>query len=163
MSLPVSGFAASAASLCDHAEQIIFNCSVVESGKLISLCASPKLTGDESYLQYRFGRRQKIELVFPAERHQSQKKFRYAHYFRAQVDRTEIGFTSGEYEYTIFSYYEGEEKPARHDVGLSVESENKKSQRVALKCKKPYQAKFDVIESAVPCDKENALNLDRCK
>ncbi len=121
------------------------------------------LSKNDGYLQYRFGKQRKIELVFPKERNQSQKKFRYAHYFRAQVDRTEISFTSEDYEYTIFSYYDGEEKPTMFDVGLSAGSKNKASKRTSLKCKKPYQAKFAVLESAIPCDKDNALNLDECK
>src|SRR4030095_14047035 len=95
------------------------------SGKLVSLCASPDLTREKGYLQYRYGLPGKIELEFPASRTGSQQMFQYTHYLRYQVDLTEINFQIDGYEYQIFDTYNGEEKPAIAEQGVSVTAQGK--------------------------------------
>jgi hypothetical protein len=109
-----------AGSLCTKSEKIIFSCAVRPTGKIASLCASTDVTRERGYIQYRFGRSAKVELEYPASREQSQKRFRYSHYFRARVDLTEISFTSGDYNYTVFDSYNGEEKPVILEQGVTV-------------------------------------------
>ena len=107
-------------SLCNADEKIIFNCTIKQNAKLVSLCSSTNLSKDRGYIQYRFGRPGKIELEFPKSRDKSQQAFKYSHYFRAQFDTTEISFTSGNYEYSIFDDYNGEERPARSAQGVKI-------------------------------------------
>jgi hypothetical protein len=64
----------------------------------------------------------KVELEYPAERARSQEKFEYHHYFRAQVDETEISFSSDGYKYSIFDDYNGEMRPAVSSQGVRVEA-----------------------------------------
>src|SRR5689334_11813206 len=70
-------------SLCSTGEQIIFSCSVKHGTgragetKIASLCASPRLTKEAGYLQYRFGLPNKIELEYPARRTATQEAFKY--------------------------------------------------------------------------------------
>ena len=113
-------------SLCSTGEQIIFNC-LVKGGtartgetKIASLCASLRLTKEAGYLQYRFGVPNKIELEYPATHTTTQEAFKYTHYMRFQVDLTEINFSVGDYQYQVFDNYNGEEKPAVSDAGVSV-------------------------------------------
>jgi hypothetical protein len=116
------------ASLCDKGEKVVFSCAVKRSGKIVSLCSSPKLSKTEGYLQYRFGRTGQVELEFPKERSASRGAFKYSHYFRAQVDSTEISFTVNGYTYSVFDEYNGEEKPVISEKGLTVTSESTKKE-----------------------------------
>ena len=100
-------------TLCAKDERIIFSCPVKRPAKIVSVCASKDLTSDRGYLQYRFGLPGKIELEYPKDRRGTQQKFQYTHYFRAQFDLTEIGFTIDGYEYSVFDDYNGEEKAGR--------------------------------------------------
>ena len=117
-----------ATSLCTKGEKVVFSCAVRRSGKAVSLRSSPKLTKTEGYLQYRFGHPGQIELEFPKERSESRALFKYSHYFRAQVDSTELSFTLNNYTYTVFDEYNGEEKPIVSEKGLFVTSDNTKKE-----------------------------------
>ncbi len=121
-------------SLCNTDEKIIFSCTIKENAKIVSLCSSRELTKDRGYIQYRFGRPEKIELEFPKSREKSQQAFKYSHYFRAQVDLTEISFTSDNYQYSIFDDYNGEERPARSAQGVKVTPPNN-GREVTLSCR----------------------------
>lgn len=142
-------------SLCEKAEKVVFSCALRRSGKIVSLCSSPKLSKTEGYLQYRFGRPGQIELEFPKDRAESHKVFKYSHYFRAQVDYTTISFTVDGYTYSVFDDYNGEEKPALEDVGLNVTSESSKKE-VKYKCQGKPTANFgdlpDTFENSFPQD-----------
>ena len=153
---------ARAATLCADAEQAIFSCGLKGSPKTVSLCGSRGLTAKNGYLQYRFGRTGQIELEFPRERAASQQAFAYAHYFRAQVDRTEVSFENGGHRYAVFHSYEGEEKPAKRYAGVAITSPGSKTERI-LSCSGPVVNKLYALEDIVPCDEDNALNLGSCK
>lgn len=118
-------------SLCAQSEKVIFSCRTkaakssksagkLAPGKLVSLCASPDLTRERGYLQYRYGLPGKIELEFPSSHTGTQQMFQYTHYMRYQVDLTEINFQIDDYQYQIFDNYNGEEKPAIAEQGVSV-------------------------------------------
>ncbi|HEX2268768.1 MAG TPA: hypothetical protein VHH35_04515 [Pyrinomonadaceae bacterium] len=127
-------------SLCNADEKVIFNCTLRNS-KIVSLCSSPNLTKDQGYVQYRFGRPGKIELEFPQEREKSQQAFKYTHYFRAQVDLTEITFTSGGHQYSIFDDYNGEERRARTSQGVKITPPNN-GREVTLNCRERAKADY---------------------
>ena len=52
---------AQVSSHCSESERVVFSCTTAAK-KIISFCASR----DTQYLQYRFGLRDKIELIYPA-------------------------------------------------------------------------------------------------
>ncbi len=56
---------ASNSSLCQKEETILFSCSTKQN-KIISLCASRKLSATSGYIQYRFGNKEAVELTYPA-------------------------------------------------------------------------------------------------
>jgi hypothetical protein len=146
--------AVAAVSLCGPAEAVVFSCVVEPSRKTASLCASPDLGEDRGHLAYRFGTQGRIELEFPRRgTPSSAEQFRYAHYFRSQVDRTEISFSVGEYSYTVFSYFDGEAKPANSEGVRVVRGKVKRE----FRCTGRSSANFTKLERAVPCDEGNAL------
>jgi hypothetical protein len=136
-----------ALSLCDKGEKVVFSCAVKRTGKIVSLCSSPKLSKTEGYLQYRFGRPGKVELEFPKDRSTSQGAFKYSHYFRAQVDSTEISFTVDGYTYSVFDEFNGEEKPAVSEKGLTVTSDSTKKEVKHLCQGKPTADYGDLPET----------------
>ncbi|MEW6736028.1 MAG: hypothetical protein AB1489_32335, partial [Acidobacteriota bacterium] len=104
-----------------------------------------------------------IELQFPEDRKNTQNKFKYAHYFRALVDRTEISFSNNGYKYTIYDYYEGEEKPAIKQMGVRVIFPNADKEDIELRCSGNVNNRLAMLEDIIPCDPDNALNLGGCK
>jgi hypothetical protein len=136
-------------SLCARNERIIFSCPIKRPGKIVSVCASKDLTSDHGYIQYRFGLPAKIELEFPKERAGSQQKFQYSHYFRAQVDLTEISFTVNGYEYQVTDDYNGEEKPAQTIQGVMVTAPGKPKE-VSFACRIKPKADYTDLQAALP-------------
>lgn len=142
-------------SLCAQTEHIVFSCrtkaakrSASTAGKIVSLCASPDLTREHGYLQYRYGLPGKIELEFPGSRTGTQQVFQYTHYMRYQVDLTEINFQIDGYEYQVFDTYNGEGKPAMAEQGVSVTAPGKPktvSFTCAGKAKADYGDLADVL------------------
>jgi hypothetical protein len=135
-------------TLCAADEQVIFSCALKGSTKLVSLCGSKALGGDGAYLQYRFGRVNRVELEFPGERAGSAKLFRYEHEFRSRFDRTDISFESRGFSYTVFDYYNGEEKPASREAGVRVNGAGGNAKEVTMRCGGRVTANYgDLAES----------------
>lgn len=111
-------------TLCAANEKVVFSCGVARS-KMVSVCRAPDSGQDGGSLAYRFGRAERLELVFPSSKKASFVQFRFAHYFWSQVDRTELNFTIGEAEYSVYDDFEGEEKPATTTRGARVTTSGK--------------------------------------
>jgi hypothetical protein len=138
-----------AGTLCAKGERVIFSCPITRPARIVSLCASKDLASDRGYLQYRFGLPEKIELEFPKERTGTQQKFQYSHYFRAQVDMTEIGFSLNGYQYQITDDYNGEEKPAQTIQGVMVTAPGKPKD-VSFSCRIKPKANYDDLQTVLP-------------
>lgn len=136
-------------SLCTKDERVIFSCAVKRPAKIVSICGSKDLTSERGYLQYRFGLPGKIELEFPKDRKGTQAQFHYTHYFRAQVDLTEISFTLDGYEYSVFDDYNGEEKPVQSSQGVSVTAPGKPKE-VSFVCKAKPKADYSDLQAVLP-------------
>ncbi len=146
------------ASLCRGGEQILFNCLGANSPKVISLCGSNSLDHRRGYLQYRYGKPGAVERQFPQARANTQQAFRYAHYSRAQVDRTEISFDNQGYRYTIFDYYEGDVTPALAVAGMRFGQHGSAGRETELQCQAKPTSKLGSLESIIPRDHDNPLN-----
>ena len=136
-------------SLCEGGEKIVFSCRVEIAAKFVSLCSSKELTKDRGYLQYRFGLPGKIELEFPKQRKQTQSAFKYSHYFRAQVDETEISFTKDGHQYTVFDRYSGDQKPVVHRQGLTIMLPGT-PKPVMLECRGKVTAHYEDLPETFP-------------
>jgi hypothetical protein len=156
-----AGAAASTAqtpSHCSASEAAIFSCRIKGSTKILSLCGSKQLSKDTGYLQYRFGPPNAVELAFPKEKKDSLSQFLYFHYFRAQVDRTSVSFKNGGYKYSIYDDYEGEEKPAKTDRGVTVDKEETSpTESRDLKCTGPVISRLGQLREVIACDKGDGL------
>jgi hypothetical protein len=140
-----------ATSLCSKGERVVFSCALKSSTKTVSLCSSEKLTKTEGYLQYRFGLPAKVELEYPKDRSKPEQAFRYNHYFRAQVDLTEISFSIDGYTYTVSDSFNGEEKPAISEEGLTVTRPNSEKD-VTYVCRGRAKVDFTAISEVLVND-----------
>jgi hypothetical protein len=139
-------------SLCARDEHIIFSCTIKHTAKIVSLCASKELDKERGYLQYRFGLPGKVELEYPKDQKGTQPKFHYSHYFRAQVDETEINFNIDGYEYSVFDTYNGEEKPAISEQGVHVTAGGKKE--ASFVCGSKPKADYSALQDVLSSDQE---------
>lgn len=88
--------------LCNAGETTVFSCSV-QDDKLVSLCASPDLSRDTGYLQYRYGHDAgSIEMRYP--RHTDRPgAFKYLQEYAARGGTSALSFRVGRYRYSLFS------------------------------------------------------------
>ena len=136
-------------TLCAKDERVIFSCPVKRPAKIVSLCAAKDLTSDRGYLQYRFGLPGKIELEYPKDRQGTQQKFQYMHYFRAQVDETEISFQINGYEYQIFDTYNGEERPRISTQCVSITAPGKPKD-ISFACRTKPKTDYADLQAVLP-------------
>jgi hypothetical protein len=136
-------------SLCVEGEKVVFSCVIQKSAKVVSLCASPDLARDRGYLQYRFGLPGKLELEYPHNKESSTQAFKYNHYFRAQVDLTEISFSKDNFQYTVFDDYNGEEKPAIKRQGVTVTPSGSDKEKTLL-CQGRAKIEFLGLDEILP-------------
>ncbi|WP_020563748.1 hypothetical protein [Methylosarcina fibrata] len=157
LALALASVSAKAADgLCLDREQTVFSCITDKSAKWISVCASPALDKKDSYLQYRFGTREKIELQFPADKSNAIAQFKFDHYFRYRVDRSELSFDIGPYRYSVFHDYEGDIEPAETREGVTVSKSGAPENETEILCAKPAVNRLLLLENVVPCDRESA-------
>ncbi|OZV13713.1 hypothetical protein CIW83_01880 [Tissierella sp. P1] len=104
-------------------EKVLFGFQVADSKKIMSICTAE----DESYIVYRFGTRDNIELEFPEDRENSFSYFNYSYYLRggglenAGLDFDHFNFSNGDYQYQVYSEYEAE--TGIRAVGIRVTDE----------------------------------------
>lgn len=112
--------AAAPDTLCAKDEQVAFSCHV--KGKIVSLCASADLSATAGTVQYRYGKKNALELIYPSTPEDPRKVFRWgvtaysgggADYFR---------FANGGFGYTVYSGFgRGWQKE-----GVTVEKDGKR-------------------------------------
>ena len=92
----------SVSSLCAPMERPLFSCT--SGTKVISVCASPDLSGSSGYLKYKFGRSQhKIELSYPREEAHPRRYFRFfGDYTSAKASSEQLSFVIGAFSYSVF-------------------------------------------------------------
>ena len=94
-----------------------------------------------------------IALAYPAA---GRPDFRYAHYFRAGVDRTEVSFRNDDADYAVFDYTEGRQRSA----GVRVLTASGREKTFA--CRGTVHSRLGALEAVLPCDPDSALNLGSC-
>jgi hypothetical protein len=144
--------------LCSSGEHVYFACQTA-SKKWVSVCgAKPSvLSLGSGELQYRFGKSpSRIELKFPENPHAGREAIAYAHYFRAQVDRTELSFRHNDTNYAVFDYSED----GKRTSGVRVANANGKESQ--LDCKGAIRSRMSELEGILKCDSESALSAGDC-
>ena len=109
---------AKAQSHCIGDETVVFTCNI--SGKIASICAS-ELNSSQQYVQYRFGKRNKIELELPQKSGYKPVMVAYMNAMVASGYANYVRFTKNSYHYYIFnSSVRGENDPG---TGVSTRIE----------------------------------------
>jgi hypothetical protein len=141
---------AEANALCKPSETVYFSCQTT-GAKSISLCGAGR-----GHLQYRFGKPGKPELSFPSNGNEGVDSMRLAHYFRHQVDRTEVTFSNQENYYTLYDYTEDGKGSAGVRVGTPTGKE------VDIACGNSVHSRLGELDGVLACDADNALNMGTC-
>ncbi len=137
-------------SLCAKTENVIFNCRIEKSTKLLSVCGSKDLDQTKGYLQYRFGRTGAIELEFPADRQNTQKQFGYSRYTRPLVTYLTLSFETNGYEYSLHQDDNSEEKPPVNESRIEISKVGASGESKELKCSGRTFGSLISIEDFVP-------------
>lgn len=96
--------------LSTQGEKVVFGFQIADSKRAASIC----MADDESYIVYRFGTKDNIELEFPEDRENSFSYFTYSYYLRgggienAGLDLNSFKFSNGGYQYQVYDDYEAE-------------------------------------------------------
>jgi hypothetical protein len=97
------------ASLCAADERVYFSCQAGKGPKRIALCGQvTDGTGGlkvDGFMQYRFGTREHLDMVYPSSRKESLDKFTYggAYQKMGRMESKEISFKSGSFDYTVYT------------------------------------------------------------
>jgi hypothetical protein len=123
-----------AESLCKTNEKVIFSCTVQNGNKLLSVCGTKKLTKTVGYLQYRFGTKSTLELVYPSTTKGTQDKF-YWYYLRGSDSAgAELSFNNNGYYYTIGSTQAYDENNGVSSGYIEITKDGKHSTAQTLHC-----------------------------
>lgn len=86
--------------LCKDDENLIFGCEI--KGKFISICSSKNLSKTVGYAQYRFGKPDKVEFLYPASKKPPEGIFFLGSTGYSGGGANIVRFNNSGYEYLIF-------------------------------------------------------------
>ena len=86
--------------LCAADEDVLLSFQVENSQKVLSVCVAK----DQSYIVYRYGTANHIELEYPADKTDSWSKFKYSNYTDSDGTDCQLSFENGGYQYEIGQY-----------------------------------------------------------
>jgi hypothetical protein len=116
---------------CTKNETIVFNCKA--GSKIVSVCSSKTVTSGSGYLQYRFGPKKKLELIYPENQLPPAKINMQAETLTfAGGGGAYLRFKREEYGYVIYTAIG---RGWGEKAGVVVEKDN--VSQVNLPCKKP--------------------------
>ncbi len=130
---------AGAAGHCDKGEVTYFSCKLSHSAKVVSLCGG-RLTDPATqavdpqrlstmWLQYRFGKANTLELVFPSQVNGSLSRFKGEYHTGQSVSSSTVIFSNGNATYTV-----GTSFSALTSIGFDGVDIAQKGKRIALAC-----------------------------
>lgn len=126
---------------CKSSKTVYFACALKKSSKIISLCGSNPfdldVKSDNKWLQYRFGKLGKPELIFPKSPVDSLRKFQEDwHYHKAMGnDNSYIVFKKFNSVYTILHLEMDGVEGKKHFDDVKIVQD--KLKEISLTCKKP--------------------------
>lgn len=89
-------------SLCRNDEKVLFAC-LTKNEKSISICASNDLSATSGYMQYRFGKKNNIELDYPATKLPPNKEFTGRSQMFSGGGGVYLRFNKNDYDYILYS------------------------------------------------------------
>lgn len=154
ITIPATGFTKETPSLCLLDEEVYFSC-LMKNGKILSLCGNS--SNPTEAIQYRYGKKNNLELTFPNDMLNSREKFTYNSYFRYSADYFRVSFLSDQYYYRIYRDIDSESSPELK-AGVIVEiKSNTNKKEFNLPCTSNIKENLSKLPSFLECDKESAL------
>ena len=149
-------------SLCTAYDTIFFSCNT-KNQRIISLCGK---YGDDESIQtvyYRFGKRNRVELEYPANKKESALSlFQYNYYHRYMTNYYNISFQNREYKYVIEDYRNHDENEKTVSYRLSVYSNSDDLvEKASFSCTSNIISNLHPLVNILSCDKENALGCSK--
>ena len=113
MALSFESAAGDSKTHCAESEKIYFSCNLVPSQKVVSLCGGSSERDRISWLQYRYGKIGKSEMVYPLNKNGSLEKFSgiFQNVRSASLEIREVWFRVGIYSYLIEHVAGGDRAP----------------------------------------------------
>ena len=121
-------------NLCKATEKVIFSCTVQNGKKILSVCGTPKLTKTEGYLQYRFGTKSKLELVYPSTTKGTQEQFYWLYLPGTDGSGSELSFNNHGYNYTISSTYAYQDNAGKRYGYIEITKDGRRQAEHILYC-----------------------------
>jgi len=96
--------------LCTTEEVLVYGFQIADSDKKLAVC----MDEDESYLVYRYGTKDKLELEYPENKENAWDNFTYSYYLRgggadnAGLDLNYLVFENKGYQYQVYDEYSAE-------------------------------------------------------
>lgn len=112
------------ATLCATTEKTAFGCAITD-GRLLSVCTSPDFAEGVGWIEYRFGRPDRVELVYPSTREKTWQAFRYTRYTRPQFTELTLRFDNGGYGYVLQTASGDDDGTPISSAGLQVTKDGK--------------------------------------
>ena len=138
-------------TLCLKKETDFFSC-VTTNNKIISICgkiSSNVPTND--WLQYRFGRHDHIELIYPESKIGSISKFEGNTFNRYNVVDLRFINSRNAYSVSLNGPYDGDEAAVRSSASAGVNIKLKSKKRVSISCStidsKKYYDRFENLNN----------------
>nr|WP_321239343.1 hypothetical protein [uncultured Tolumonas sp.] len=138
-------------TLCLENETDFFSCTTTNN-KIISICG--EISNDEpsdDWLQYRFGKKDHIELVYPESKNSSISKFEGNTFSRYSV--IDLRFINGRNAYSVSlnGPYDGDEATIRTTASAGVSIKLKSKKNVSISCStidsKKYYSNFENLNN----------------
>ena len=110
-------------------EEVLFSFKIKDTNKVLSVCISKE---EPTYIVYRFGTKDNIELEFPQDKKDSWNKFTYSYYLRGGgkqnigLDLNHLSFQNGNYTYEVYEEYSAEQEMT--SVGVKVTEKSTKKE-----------------------------------
>lgn len=135
---------------CDNENQIVFNCTLKNSKKIISVCRVGAGPLEDQYLQYNFGAPGNVELIFPSDGAAKKAQFSYLRVYSKSANYLsyDLTFKVSRNEYNIYWEEAGdmdnvEQKKTENRItnGVSLTTSNGKA--INLLCGENAVNNFD--------------------
>ncbi len=145
-----------AEGLCTPEEHTYFSCPI-KSGKTLSVCGQ-KTADSLSWLQYRFGTKQKIELSYPtdAKNIKPGEVFSFSHYMRGSpfTQNDNLSFTNGSTTYNVTVDLEDasvtDDGKELVKYGVEITTTEKPDNPIFISCTKPVTNHLDELQGLIP-------------
>ena len=150
-------------SLCNSVEHTYFSCALSKSSKLVSICGS-QLDAQEKYLQYRYGKTNKIELTFPRDGENPKNIFYYSEYIRPNLTKQSLRGINNNYQYQVYMEANTESAGGNGEADVTAELRvSGKGKTTVLRCKSgTFKGIDNQVLQLAKCDDKSGLPNGMC-